>query len=118
VSLLDHLNSRTCGSSPLNFNVLVKGWWDSFLVTRKRSQQLRLKLKLLREHLRVWSKEIFGNVEARKKDLLKDINLWDSNEVRGNLSKVQRQMWDLAKQDCEHTTCLEEIKWNQKAKVK
>lgn len=34
-------------------------------MTGKLGQQLRLKLKLLGEHLKVWNKEIFGNVEAR-----------------------------------------------------
>lgn len=31
---------------------------------------------------------------------------------------TQRQMRDLAKQDYERITCLEEIKWKKKAKVK
>lgn len=47
---------------------------DSFSVSGKPGQKMRLKLKLLRDRLRVWNKEMFGMVKAKKKQLLNKIN--------------------------------------------
>lgn len=49
---------------------MIKEWWESFVVTGKPGQMLRLKLKLLRDKLKCWNKEVFGNVEVKKKTLL------------------------------------------------
>lgn len=35
-------------------------------MARKPGQRLRVKLKMLRENLRVWNKEIFGNIDLKK----------------------------------------------------
>lgn len=37
------------------FKDLVKGWWESFEVFGPPGQSFRLKLKGLREHLRIWN---------------------------------------------------------------
>lgn len=34
---------------------------------------MRLKLKMLREDLKVWNKEVFGCVEEKKKRLLEEL---------------------------------------------
>lgn len=47
-----------------------------------------------------------------------EIKFWDSNKEHISLSGNERQMRDLAKQDYARFSCLEEIKWKQKAKVK
>lgn len=57
-------------------------------------------------------------MEEKKKKLLEDIKFWATNEEYDSLSESQSQMRDLAKQDYKRTSCLEEIKWRQKAKVK
>lgn len=64
------------------------------------------------------NKVVFGNVDAKKKLLLEEINLWGSNEELQGLSDSERHLRDLAKQDYAKTACLDEIKWSQKAKVK
>lgn len=68
----------------------MRGWWDSFEVLGKLDQRLRLKLKLLRDKLRVWNKEVFGNVDQKKKQLLEEINFWDLNEESHELSNMER----------------------------
>lgn len=59
----------------------------------------RVKLKLLRERLRDWNKESFGNIGGRENQLLGEIKNFNTTEESGGLSEVQRQMEDLAKQD-------------------
>lgn len=62
---------------------LFLGDWEA------RSEMI-LKLKLLCDSLRVWNKEFFGMVEDKKKNLLDEINFWDSNKEHGNLLDTQR----------------------------
>lgn len=59
---------------------MIKEWWESFVMTGKPSQRLKLKLKLLREKLRCWNKEVFGNIEEKRKTLLAEIKYWDEKE--------------------------------------
>lgn len=53
-----------------NFVDLVKSWWGSFSVTGKPGQRLWLKLKLLREKLRTWNKEIFQKYRLQEKTII------------------------------------------------
>lgn len=50
----------------LGFVDLVKHWWHSFNASGKPGQKLRLKLKMLRENLCTWNKEVFGVVGLKK----------------------------------------------------
>ena len=45
------------------------------------------KLKALKVKLKIWNKEIFGNVEERKKEVLQKIVLWDDIEGHRPLSQ-------------------------------
>lgn len=65
----------------------------------------------------MWNKEVFGNIDQKKRQLLDEIKFWDSNEKTHHLSNVERQMRNLAKQEYANVTSLEKIKWKQKAKV-
>ena len=38
------------------------------------------KLKALKAYLKVWNREVFGNVNARKESALKHMMFWDSIE--------------------------------------
>lgn len=85
----DHIPIVLCGKMPKgnpkpfkfenmwlkspDFVELVRGWWDSFELSRRPGQRLRLKLKLLCDKLRVWNKEVFGNVDQKKTQLLEEI---------------------------------------------
>lgn len=88
------------------------------MVPGRSGKQLRLKLKLLRDRIRVWNKDSFGAIKAKKNSLLEEIQYWDSIDDQRGLSDPQKQLRDLAKQKYEKVTCLEEIKWKQRAKVK
>lgn len=85
----------------------------SFDVLGKPGQRPRIKLKLLWG----WNKEVFGCIEGRKKELLREICFWDNNEEQRSLVDSERHMRELTKQEYAKVSCLEEIKWKQKAKV-
>lgn len=49
---------------------------------------------------------------------MEEMKHWDLLEKRRDLSKEDRALRDLAKQDFAKVATLKEIKWRQKAKVK
>lgn len=61
---------------------MIKDWWGSFTVSGKRGQKLRLKLKLLRDKLCIWNKEVFGNVDLKKKHLLGEITTEEQRSLQ------------------------------------
>lgn len=97
-----------------DFMEMVRRCWNSFMVTGKLGQKLRLKLKLLRDNLRVWNREVFGRVDLKerkkKKQLLEEIHFWDQTKEHYVFSNMERQMKDMAKQDYAKFSTYEEIK--------
>jgi hypothetical protein len=55
---------------------LVKQWWDSYSFQGTPSFVIACKLKALKQHLKIWNEEVFGNVERNKIKLLKVVGLW------------------------------------------
>lgn len=62
------------------FVELVKGWWEGFDVSGPLGQRFRLKLKGLRDVLKGWNKEVFGDIEKKKKSCLDVIQRLDRKE--------------------------------------
>ena len=52
------------------FHNLIADWWTSFVYQGSRSYVVMEKLKALKVKLKTWNKEIFGNVEEKKKEAL------------------------------------------------
>ena len=53
-----------------DFNNLINEWWQSIEVRGSDSNVLIEKLKALKARLRQWNREVFGRVDARKKEAL------------------------------------------------
>ena len=87
--LLDCGGTRK-GSSPFRFENmwlkeegfkdLIRNWWVGFKFRGSFSFTLSEKLKALKAYLKVWNREVFGNVNARKESALKQMMFWDSIE--------------------------------------
>lgn len=58
----------------------VKFWWENMKVQGSPGQRFHLKLKGLRDHLQIWNKEVFRDVERRKVSCLDEIKKWDWKE--------------------------------------
>lgn len=50
-----------------SFVELIRGWWEEKVVWGPPDQRFWLKLKGVRERLRVWNRDVFGDIEKRKK---------------------------------------------------
>jgi hypothetical protein len=100
------------------FTDKVQQWWSSYCVSGSPSAVLAQKLKLLKNDLKKWNVEVFGDVNKKKNDLLLQIQDLDRFEEQRSLfalerlSKVQRQA------EYEKLLLLEEITWRQKSRVK
>lgn len=80
-------------------------------------QRFRLKLKELRENLRRCNKEVFGDVERKKKSYLEDISRWDRKEEVEGLELDEMAVRKEAQKDLERVLEMEEIMWRQKSRV-
>jgi len=80
---------------------------------------LARKLKALKADLKVWNKEVFGNLaRPKKKKLLLD-ELWDLDLLKeeralGEMEKVRKVK---AISDSEMSTLMEEMSWRQKSRA-
>ena len=93
------------------FKSLIDGWWKSFEVRGNGSFMVAEKLKALKIKLEWWNKEVFGRVETRKNQALKNMAQWDSIGARRPLtqSKVDRKTVEL--EEFKRWALLEEIMW-------
>lgn len=99
------------------FVELMKDWWEGFDVHDPPGQRFRLKLKGLRDVLRVWNKEVFGDIDRKKKSCLDDILRWDKKEGDEGLDEDDLIAWKEAHQELERVLEMEEIMWPQKSRV-
>lgn len=77
-----------------------------------------MKLKLLRDRLRVWNREVFGNVETRKDSILNEIKCLDAKEELEGLSEKERSICISLKGYFEKTLLMEDVMWQQKSRIK
>ena len=97
------------------FKDLLRGWWQDLQFTGSFSFVLASKLKALKGILKVWNKEVFGRVELKKKEALSRISFWDEVEKDKELSLVEVEEREKAREDYKEWVDLEEISWRQKS---
>src|ERR1044072_8256826 len=96
----------------------VKENWENQFVGGKKIFVLKEKLKLMKNRLREWNKDVFGNLIEKRKDLLSQLNETDSlieEEGPSEFLSAQRKevtflLWDVSK--------LQESLCRQKSRVK
>jgi hypothetical protein len=99
------------------FMGLVKQLWDSYSFHGTPSFVLACKLKALKQNLKTWNAEVFGNVERNKRKLFEELQAFDTIEgsralVEGDLLKKSEIVIEL-----ERCFLLEEVSWRQKSRV-
>ncbi|RVW28269.1 hypothetical protein CK203_083714 [Vitis vinifera] len=84
------------GPSPFRFENMwleegfkdkMKMWWGSLNFTGSSSYILDAKLRALKNILKIWNKEEFGLIEAKKGEALKQVEYWDEKEKYATLNK-------------------------------
>ena len=95
----------------------VRSWWESYHVHGAPSFVLANKLKLLKNDLKKWNVEVFGNVEERGKQLWKDLSVLVTIEDSRGLTEEEKLELERIRGELEKASLLEEICWRQKSRV-
>ncbi|XP_043725893.1 uncharacterized protein LOC122672496 [Telopea speciosissima] len=98
------------------FNHFVKDCWST-VYEGSPLQILFLKLKFLRDKLKVWNKEIFGNIHQNVKNCADDVS---QAEVAHDLNRCNDSLLQLydARDRLQKVLLQEEIFWKEKSQVK
>ena len=76
--------------SEKGFMEMVKDRWYSYLVQGSGFMKVKEKLKCLKGDLKVWNKDVFGNIETCKRRILQEIDVLDSQDCNGTLVDNER----------------------------
>ena len=98
------------------FKDLLRGWWQSLHFSGSFSFVLASKLKALKGVLKVWNKEVFGRVELKKKEALSRISFWDEVGKDKELSLVEGEEREKARENYKEWVDLEEVSWRHKSR--
>ena len=55
------------------FTDLLRGWWQGVEVRGRVSVRLVIKMKELKQKIKVWNREVFGRLEANKNSALQQV---------------------------------------------
>ena len=73
------------------------------------------KLKVLKEDIKKWNKESFGDVHIKKLELMKELQLLESKENQGLFTGDDRVHRLNTQAELERTLLLDEVSWRQKS---
>lgn len=93
---------------------LIKVWWEGFNFRGYQSFVLYSKLKSLKQNLRVWNREVFGDLGFRKSDLLVELANLDGLDERGIIDEAGRDRRLEVSKELEKLISMEEMCWRQK----
>ncbi|RVW81972.1 Transposon TX1 uncharacterized 149 kDa protein [Vitis vinifera] len=92
---------------------LVRSWWREIEVRGTTSYRLAAKTKELKQKLKVWNREVFGNLEGNKRAALQQVDYWDGVESERSLSLEETELKKEAKESYKKWVMLEESHWRQ-----
>ena len=95
----------------------VRQWWNGYCFSGSSSFILGHKLKALKEDLKKWNKEDFGDLAFRKKCFLSELLGLDAREDLSGLSYEDLTRRSQIKGEIAHLASLEEISWRQKSRI-
>jgi len=78
---------------------LVKRWWEEAQVEGYASCVVARKVKLVKEEIKKWNEEVFGDVKIRKYNILDSINILDVKEESSGLCNEELVQGKLAKEE-------------------
>ena len=74
------------------------------------------KLKALKAKLKIWNREVFGNITARKESALKQMMFWVSVEGDRVLSAEEQNLRKQALEEYKKCVIMEETSWRQNSR--
>ena len=82
-------------------------------MSRKASFRLASKLKVLKQKIKNWNRDVFGRLEVNKNLALQQVEFWDRVESERSLSVSETEMKKEAKETFKKWVLLEETYWRQ-----
>ena len=95
------------------FKDLMRSWWQGMSVSGRASYKLATKLKVIKQNLKFWNREVFGNLESNKLVALQQVEYWDQVESERRLTEEETSIKKEAKEGYAKWVNLEEIHWRQ-----
>jgi len=95
----------------------VKLWWDSYSFQGSPSYVLACKLKALKQDLKKWNEEVFGNVEGKKRKLFEELQALEATKSSRVLVEEEILKKTKIASEIERCSLLEEVSWRQKSRV-
>ncbi len=95
----------------------VRGWWSSYTLSGTPSYVLSQKLKALKGDLKLWNKQVFGDVGLKRQQLECDLQFFDEKEGNSFLTSEERVLRETCKSELEKLALLEEVSWREKSHV-
>ena len=74
-----------------DFKGLLRGWWQGIEVRGRASFRLASKLKMLKQKIKVWNREVFRRLEVNKNSTLQQVEYWDGVESERSLSIAETE---------------------------
>ena len=72
------------------FREMVKNYWSSYSVQGSAFIKFKEKLKALKGDLKVWNRDVFGNLHTSKKRILQDLEALDCLDCSNDLGEYDR----------------------------
>ena len=88
------------------FKDLIRSWWRGMEVRGSASFRLAVKMKVIKQNLKVWNREVFGKLDYNKSSALQQVDFWDRVESERSLTVEETELKKEVKE-------LEEIHWRQ-----
>ncbi|KAG6644474.1 hypothetical protein CIPAW_08G057000 [Carya illinoinensis] len=95
----------------------IRSWWSSYQISGFPNFVLAGKLKNLKNDLRIWNKEIFGNLNDQRENLFQELQRLEDKEVTGALTVNEKERKTVVVAELEKITLMEEISWRQKSRA-
>ena len=92
---------------------LIRYWWRGIEVRGTTSYRLAAKMKEIKQKLKVWNIEVFGNLEGNKSSALQQVDFWDRVESERSLSLEETKLKKEANESYKKWVLFEESHWRQ-----
>ena len=94
----------------------MKTWWGSLNFIETFNFVLDAKLRALKDILNIWNKEVFGLIETKKGEALRQVVYWDEMEKCSALNLEDCEARKEARKSYKSWVLREEISWRQKSR--
>ena len=95
------------------FKDFLRDWWQGGVRGGRVSFRMAAKIKVLKEKIKAWNRDVFGRLEVNKSSALQQIEFWDRVECDRDLSEREMDLKNKANETFKKWVLLEETHWRQ-----